>query len=280
MTHSTSLPVPVPVPAASVSTVSLLARVPPKARGWVLPGILLLYWWALYQFEWTDSTIFVPPEKVAETAARLIGNGELWHSLSASLYRLSIGFSIGVGLGLVFGIALGLSRLFDATIGPTFHTLKQISLFAWVPMLSAWFGLGDAGKIAFLAMAAFFPVVINTFEGIRSVPGELIEVARVNAFSRWQILTKVVLPSATPSLFTGIYLALIYAWLATLGAEYLLSAGPGIGTLLVDGQEHFWMDQVLLGVVVVGIVGFVLNLSASRLEGRLLRWRGQSTAKY
>ena len=91
---------------------------------------------------------------------------------------------------------------------------------------------------------------------------------------------RVVLPSALPSIFNGVHLALIYAWLATLGAEYLLTSGIGIGNLLTDGREHLWMDQVLLGIVVVGFVGFALNFIANHVEGRLLRWRGTSTGQY
>ena len=83
-----------------------------------------------------------------------------------------------------------------------------------------------------------------------------------------------VLPAASPSIFTGLHLALIFAWLATLGAEYLLVSGRGIGNTLIDGREHFWMDLVLFGVLVVGLVGFALNALAGRLEARLLAWRG------
>ena len=143
-----------------------------------------------------------------------------------------------------------------------------------------WFGLGDAAKVAFLSLAAFFPVVLNTYEGIRSVPRELVEVARVLRFTRWQLLWRVVLPGATPSIFAGIHLALIYAWLATLGAEYLLVSGQGIGDTMIDGREHFKMDLVLFGVVVVGLVGFALNWIATRIERRLLAWRGQSVARF
>jgi sulfonate transport system permease protein len=89
-----------------------------------------------------------------------------------------------------------------------------------------------------------------------------------------------VLPAALPSIFNGIHLALIYAWLATLGAEYLLTSGIGIGNLLTDGREHLWMDQVLLGIVIVGLVGFTLNWLAGTIEARLLRWRGTSTGQY
>jgi sulfonate transport system permease protein len=249
-------------------------------RGLTLPVLLLLTWWAAYRFEWTDSQLFVPIEKVWDTAVKLTENGYLWGSLKASLGRFAAGFVIGTFAGLIVGTALGLSRLFENLVGPTLHTVKQVSLLAWIPLISVWFGLGDPAKVAFLSLAAFFPVMLNTFEGIRSVPRELVEVARVFAFSRTQLLTRVVLRAALPSIFTGVYLGLLYAWLATLGAEYLLASGMGIGNLLTDGREHFWMDQVLLGVVVVGLVGFILNVVAGRIEARSLKWRGNSTAQY
>ncbi|MHA7685579.1 ABC transporter permease [Cupriavidus sp. PET2-C1] len=249
-------------------------------RGIALPALVFALWWAAYAFHWTDSKLFVPLGEVWDTAVRLVGNGYLQASLAASVNRMLLGFAIGTTAGLAFGTALALSRLFENLVGPTLHTVKQVSLLAWIPLISVWFGLGDPAKVVFLSLAAFFPMFLNTFEGIRSVPREFPEVARVLTFSRWQLWRRVVLPAALPSIFTGIYLALIYSWLATLGAEYLLSAGAGIGNLLTDGREHFWMDQVLLGVVVVGAVGFALNGIAARLEARLLRWRGKSIAQY
>lgn len=249
-------------------------------RGATLPALLLATWWAAFRFGWTDTQLFVPIGTVWDTAVKLTANGYLWDSLQASLGRFVAGFVIGATAGLVAGTALGLSRLFEKIVGPSIHTIKQVSLLAWIPLISVWFGLGDPAKIAFLSLAAFFPVMLNTFEGIRSVPRELVEVARAFAFSRTQLLRHVVLRAALPSIFTGIYLGLLYAWLATLGAEYLLTSGKGIGNLLTDGREHFWMDQVLLGVLVVGAVGFVLNLIAARLEMHSLTWRGNSTAQY
>ncbi|WP_338768866.1 ABC transporter permease [Massilia sp. METH4] len=249
-------------------------------RGATLPAFLFAIWWAAFHFEWTDTVMFVPIGKVWETAVRLSDNGYLWRSLGASLARDLAGFALGSTIGFAAGIALGLSRLLENLVGPTLHTIKQISLFAWIPLISVWFGLGDTAKVVFLSLAAFFPVVLNTFEGIRSVPRELIEVGRVFALTPLQMLRRVVLPAALPSIFAGVHLALIYAWLATLGAEYLLTSGIGIGNLLTDGREHLWMDQVLLGIVVVGFVGFALNLVATRIESRLLRWRGTSTGQY
>jgi sulfonate transport system permease protein len=245
-----------------------------------LPALLLLLWWTAVKGGWSTSPLLVPPEKVWQTAVEQASSGQLWAALRASLGRDLLGFAIGASAGLLFGTALGLSRLFEQLAGPSFHTLKQISLFAWIPLLSVWFGLGDAAKVAFLSLAAFFPVVLNTFEGLRSVPREYLEVARVFEFSRWQLLRRVAFPSAAPSIFAGLHLGLIYAWLATLGGEYLLVSGQGIGNTMIDGREHFWMDLVLFGVVVVGLVGFALNWIATVIEHRALAWRGRSVAQF
>jgi sulfonate transport system permease protein len=254
--------------------------IPRALRGWVLPAVLLLLWWAAVRFQWSTSPLLVSVGQVWERGVEQVTSGALWVGLRASLWRDLAGFAIGACAGLLFGLAMGLSRLFENVVGPSFHTIKQISLFAWIPLISVWFGLGDAAKVAFLSLAAFFPVVLNTFEGIRSVPREYLEVARVFGFTRRQMLTKVVLPAASPSIFTGLHLGLIYAWLATLGAEYLLVAGKGIGNTMIDGRENFWMDLVLFGVIVVGFVGFVLNWIAGKIEKRLLAWRGRSVARY
>jgi sulfonate transport system permease protein len=263
-----------------MSVASIPQLVPKPLRGFVLPALLLLTWWAAVRFGWSTSPLLVSPAKMWHTAVEQVSSGQVFAALAASLRRDLIGFAIGATGGLVFGAALGASRLFEKLAGPSFHTLKQISLFAWIPLLSVWFGLGDAAKVAFLSLAAFFPVVLNTFEGIRGVPADLLEVARVLRFGRLQTWTRVILPAASPSIFAGIHLGLIYAWLATLGAEYLLVSGQGIGNTMIDGREHFLMDLVLFGVIVVGAVGFTLNWIASRIEARALAWRGRSVAQF
>lgn len=269
-----------PSSSASSASVNIFERVPRRLRGWVLPVAIVALWWLAVRLGWSTSPLLVSPRAVWQRGVSQVVSGELWVALAASLWRMAWGFVIGSAAGLLVGAGLGWSRWAERLVGPTFHTLKQISLFAWIPMLSMWFGLGDAAKIAFVAMAAFFPVVLNTLEGLRSVPREYLEVARVYEFSVWQTWGRVVAPAAAPSLFTGIQLSLIYAWLATLGAEYLLASGKGIGNMLIDGREHFWMDMVLFGVVVIGLVGFALNGLLGLLERRLLAWRDRTVAKY
>ena len=244
-------------------------------KGWVIPALLILVWWASYGFGWTHSALFVPIDAVFAAGRRLAASGELWRALAASLLRMLAGFALGTFVGIVVGLSLGLSRLLERAVGPTFHTVKQVSLFAWLPLISLWCGLGEFAKVVFIALAAFFPVVVNVFDGVRGVPREWIEVARVFEFSRAQTLLRVVLPAAVASIFTGISLALIFAWLATLGAEYLMTAGSGIGNLLTDGREHFWIDVEIVGIVIVGLVGFGLTALSAALQARALRSRAQ-----
>jgi sulfonate transport system permease protein len=243
-------------------------------RGIALPAILMVLWWAAFAFGWTQTKLFVPIETVFATGARLLLSAHLWEALGVSLLRELAGFVLGTVFGLFFGVLLGLSRWSRILIGPTLHTIKQISLFAWIPLIMVWFGLGETSKVVFIALSVFFPVLLNTFEGVGSVSKEIVEVSRVFVFSRWQLITRIVLPSAMPSIFTGIYLALIYSLMATLGAEYMLTSGVGIGNLITDARENFWMDQVIFGIAVIGAIGFTLSTIASYFEQRILRWRG------
>jgi sulfonate transport system permease protein len=246
----------------------------PDLRGLVLPTAAFAIWWAVSALHTGESGLLVTPAEVWHTTLQQVTSGAIAKALGASLAREASGFSIGTLLGLALGIALGLSRVATRVIGPSFDTFKQISLFAWIPLISVWFGLGDAAKVVFLSLAALLPVAAHTCDGIHAVPRAYVEAARVSRYSRAQLVWHIILPAALPSIFTGLYLALIYSWLATLGAEYLLVAGSGIGNTLIDGSENFRMDLVLFGIVVVGVVGSLLSALARSAERAVLKRRG------
>ncbi|MEY4581235.1 MAG: hypothetical protein RL701_5938 [Pseudomonadota bacterium] len=249
------------------------ARLARAARAAVVPIAILTLWRTAVQHRWVNPLLLAPPEKVITRLATEINEGELFSQILASVQRDLIGFAIGAGIGVLLGGLLGASKWADRVIGPTFHAYKQVAIFAWIPLMSVWLGNGESAKVAFVALAAFYPVVQSTYEGVRGVPPQFVEVARVFRFTPWQLVRRVILPSAAPSIFAGVHLALVYSWLATLGAEYLLAAGAGVGNLMIEGRESFAMDKVALGVIIAGAVGASLNAVASALETRTLRWR-------
>ncbi|MBY4715725.1 ABC transporter permease [Burkholderia cepacia] len=268
MTHSAS---PDAAPPAATAARRLRA---PDWRGFVLPLVAFALWWAIASAHLVNSGLLVGPADVLRTAWAQATSGALGRALSASLAREACGFAIGAAGGLLLGTALGLSRLAARMVGPSFDTFKQISLFAWIPLISVWFGLGDVAKVVFLSLAALLPVAAHTCDGIHAVPRAYVDVARALRYSRLQLVRHVILPAALPSIFTGLYLGLIYSWLATLGAEYLLVAGSGIGNTLIDGSEQFRMDLVLFGIIVVGVTGWALNAVARAIERKVLARRG------
>ncbi len=145
----------------------LIARV--DWRGAVLPIAAIAIWWAISEAHVVQSGLLVSPAQVLATASQQIVSGALFKALSASLAREASGFVIGTTLGgLMLGSALGFSRLATRMIGPSFDTFKQISLFAWIPLISVWFGLGDAAKVVFLSLAALVPVAAHTCDGIHA----------------------------------------------------------------------------------------------------------------
>lgn len=253
-------------------------RVRRALRALSVPLVVLAVWWLAVRWKLVNPLLLAPPGAVFWRALEEVKEGELLEQVLASVRRDLLGFSIGVVGGAAIGGAMGASRVVNRLVGPTFHAVKQVAIFAWIPLMSVWLGTGEQAKVAFIALSAFFPVVLHTYEGVRGVSNQYLEVARVFRFTPWQTLRRVVLPAAAPEFSAGIQLALVYAWLGTMGAEFLLAAGPGLGNLMIDGREQLAMDKVLLGIVIVGCVGTLFNSLAAAAERKALRHRSVGRA--
>ncbi len=246
-------------------------------RAMVLPAALLGAWFAAARLVHVDPNLLPPPATVLATAREHLLQPGFWGGVTASLARTFAGFAIAAALGIALGVLLGVSRLADRLVGPTFHAWRQVAVFAWIPLISAWFGGGDGCKVAFIAVASVAPVILNTFVGVRSVQREHVELARVLEIGRARYLTGVVIPSAAPQILTGLHLALITAWLATFGSEFFLQITQGVGSVLIEGRSLGRMDMVLVGIAVIGAIGFGLNAAMGLLERHVLRWRPSHT---
>lgn len=235
---------------------------------------LLVLWWAAVKYGWVSNLVLVSFGQLFDSARDPEIRGSLLSGLISTFTRLIQGSLIGVSVGLILGVSMGLSRNFDRIMGPSFHAVRQVAIFAWIPLLTAWFGNGNACKIAFVAVAALKPVVMGAYEGVRHVPTQHLELGRVLCFSRWKMLRRIILPAATPAIFTALQLSFIFSWFAAIGAEYVIGAmAGGIGSVVMTAQEHFRTDVVLLGVLLISAVGVALNKSLRALQPKLFPWQ-------
>ncbi|HEY0842165.1 ABC transporter permease [Methylotenera sp.] len=241
--------------------------------GLLLPITVAVVWEFMSRQGDAYTYIFVPLSQIYSGFVELIQSGELLINLVATLQTTVIGLVIGGFAGLFVGGLMAVSPLANKLIGPLYHTLRQVPLLGLIPLIALWFGNDLFSKILIVSLAAFYPIVLNTFEGMRGVEHKYVEVASVLKFNRLQLLIHVLLPAATPSIMTGLMHALAFAWVSTVGSELLFSTGPGVGGLMLMAQESSRMDIVIVAVVSIGLTGLLMNASLSHLRQYLLRWR-------
>ncbi|HET8934518.1 MAG TPA: ABC transporter permease [Polyangiales bacterium] len=221
---------------------------------------------------WVPPQILPAPASVVDTLVEQLRSGDLFVNLGISLGRVAAGFAVGGALGLLLGVAMGLSRTVEDYVHPLFKAISQVPVLGWLPLAMMVLGIGEGLKIAIIAHASLVPVALNALKGIRRVSRNYIEVAQVFQFSRRQLLAKVVLPAAVPSIFVGIRYGITQAWLSLVTVE-LLASSEGLGFMIVWGRQLFQLDLVLSAILVVGAVGLVIDKSLALIEARLLRWR-------
>lgn len=244
-----------------------------KARGLLLPLVLLGAWeWASRQGA-AAAYVFVSLSALLESLVRLLASGELWLHLHTSLGRTLLGLGIGAVLGIATGTLMAQSRVAERLIGPLYHGIRQVPLLGLIPLLGLWVGNGASAKLLVIVLAAFYPTVLNTSEGIRHVERRFREVGQILTLDRSQTFFRVLLPAALPAILTGFSHALAFSWLACMGGELLFSAGPGLGAMLLNGEVTGQMDQVLLAVLLIALLAQSMNAFFNRLARLLVRGR-------
>ncbi|NIE62540.1 ABC transporter permease [Burkholderia sp. Ax-1719] len=242
-------------------------------RGAVLPVLILAVWALVAHLRLVDANLLPAPGDVLNSALDDLRSGALPVPLAHTLARAGEGLAVGAATGLALGIALGAVAWVRRAFGPTLTALRQVAIFAWIPLLTAWAGLGDLSKVIFVALAAFFPVVLATSRAVEGLPPALVEVALTLRLNAWQRLRWLIVPAILPGVFAGLRLALVYAWLGAIGAEYLMPSGVGLGTYMIDAQQLFRTDRLLAAAVTIGALGALFGWLGSRLEASATRWR-------
>ena len=234
-------------------------------------GLLLVLW------EIAAANAIFPPmsfpriSSILVTWWQLVVSGELPGEVLPSLWRMFAGYFIGVALGVGLGLLMGYVRFFYNLLEPITEVLRPIPSPAYLPIVILFLGIDDEMKIFMIAFATLFPVLLNTYSGVRSVDPIQLQTARTFGVAGRRLLTQVVLPAASPYIFTGMRISLAVALIVMVISE-MVAASSGIGYFILSAQRGFKIRDMFAGVLTLALLGYVLNRLFLAIENRVLAW--------
>lgn len=233
---------------------------------------LLLVTWSMASWHLQNPILLPSPTIVVVRLVKGVASGELLRHTLFSTYRVLLGFLIALATAIPLGFCLALSRIFHWLCEPFIELLRPIPPFAWISIALLGFGTGLTGKLFIIWVAAFFPILLNTFQAVREVPVNLVQAARTLGASKPFLLFHVIVPASVPFTITGMRLGLAAGWMSVLAAE-MVASSEGLGFMMLDARELLQVDLVLAGVGIIGLIGYTFNTMLVALERWSLRYK-------
>lgn len=245
----------------------------------IIAFLSLLGLWELVA-RFTSASMFLPPaskiiSEFLTSFVQPIGKYTMTAHIGISLYRVMSAFILSTFAGIALGVGMGYSKTIEAIFKPIFELIRPIPPLAWIPMSILWFGLGDASKFFIIFLGCFTFITVNTYDGTKNVDDTLIGAARMLGANERQVFMKVVLPSSVPYIFAGLQIAITAGWSAVVGAE-MIRSDEGVGWLIVMGMSNGNTVQIMVGMLAIGIVGYILATSMAAAERKICAWNNQS----
>ncbi len=241
-------------------------------------GVILAIWELVARL-FFPSYILPPPTLVAAAFGKIVADGTLPHHLQISLGRAVVGFLLAAVLAIPLGLLTAWWKVLDDTVGSALELLRPIPSLALIPLAIVWLGFGEVSKITLIAYACFFSIYVNTHAGVRNVDPLYIKVMRIYGNGTRDILTKVVLYSVLPYVFTGLRYSAAVALILLVAVE-LVGAQAGLGFYLTQTQAFFQVPEMFATITVFGLLGFLANLLILCLERRVIKWRQAVGAEF
>jgi bicarbonate transport system permease protein len=266
--------------SANTSENALVSRLKKLLPDLVPPLVAIAIFLVVWQlFSWTPGATLPGPIQVVQDTWILIGwpfydrggldKGLFWQVL-ASLQRVAIGYTLAAIVGIGLGILVGTNKLMSKALDPIFQFLRVIAPLAWVPIALAALRQNEPAALFVIFITSIWPILINTSVGVRQIPSDYNNVAKVLQLSKQEYFFNILIPSALPYIFTGLRIALGLAWLAIIAAEIVMSGIVGIGFFIWNAYQNNQVSEVILAVVYIGAVGLLLDKLMVWLEGKIL----------
>ncbi|NLY11687.1 MAG: ABC transporter permease [Firmicutes bacterium] len=242
-------------------------------KGAVFPIFILIIW--LLSSRHSTNNLIPAPNEVINAISNLWARGEIQKHVSISLIRVLKGFGWAAIIGVPLGLCFGVFTKFRLWLMPTLHFLRQIPPIAWIPLFLIWFGIGEGSKSAVIFYAAFFPVLLNSLLGIEQIPRRFWEVGKVLEFDYLKFLWRLVLPASLPSIMAGLRLGMSMSWRALVAAE-MIAATSGLGYLIMSARSLVRMDEMVVGILLIGLIGILIDAFFIWLERFLAPWNKET----
>lgn len=243
----------------------------------VVAGLLVI-WEVMARAGLLPGVLFSSPTTVVATLFDSLRSGEMFGHMTATLARMIPGLLLGAIPGLLLGLAMGSSSRLRRALDPLLMMIHPIPKIAILPLLMIFLGIGEASRIAVAAVAAFFPMLINTMAGVRQIDPVYFEVAENYGASRMKLLTRVVLPGSLPMALSGLRLAANVTLLVTISAEIVM-ANEGLGSLVWLAWETLRVELLYATLIVVSLLGIGLSMGLRWLHRRLAPWQHAQEAR-
>jgi NitT/TauT family transport system permease protein len=257
---------------------SLWQRAEPMVLGTSGILLLLIVWEVLprvISLSVGTKLFFTTPSVIAGTLWKMFADGSVWAPLTVSLSGFALGLGLSIIVALPLGVALGRSKTLAAMLDPFVTAFNATPRLVFLPLLILWFGLGLWSKVVIVFIGALFPLLINTYEGVRNTDKVLVNVVRSFGANEWDIARLVVLPNALPYIIAGLRLAIGRAVLGVVVAEFFGSE-EGLGVMMVQAASSYRVDVVFAGLVLFTVLSLAMTGLVKLLENRLGRWRPPS----
>ena len=250
-----------------------------KREHFVLPVIVLVLWQGL------SSIGVIPSYKLASPVEIVLGfkdllvvgipPGHLLHNhLLYSLYRVVLGYAAAAVLAIPLGLFMAWSPKLLKMLRPLIEVVRPIPPLAWIPIAILWFGIGIKSAAFIIFLGAFFPILLNTISGVLSIQPILVEAARTLHAKEKDIFLKVLLPGTVPSIFVGMRIGIGIAWMTLVAAEFTgVKEGYGLGYMIMTARDIQRPDEILAGMLVIGLIGLFIDVGLRATESRVIRWR-------
>jgi ABC-type nitrate/sulfonate/bicarbonate transport system permease component len=256
---------------------SLYRRFEPAILGSFGIASLLVFWELLPRlFTMSAGTklFFTTPSQIGGTLWKMFATGSVWEPLMVSASGFAIGLGLAIVVGLPLGVLIGRSRTLNAMFDPFITAFNATPRLVFLPLLMLWFGLGLEAKVVIVFIGALFPILINTYEGVRNSDKLLINVVRSFGAGEWDVARLVVIPNAMPYIVAGLRLAIGRAVLGVVVAEFFGSES-GLGVMMVQAAGRYQVDVVFAGLIIFAVLSLAMTAAVQVLENRLGRWRPQ-----